>query len=521
MTISNKQQTIATIENALEEKRSAAIGEIVEIIQKLAANASTLSINELADIIGRDPTMVEKVIGSANTIGFKANVQPVLTISQAIHTVGYEKIRNLAIALVFAESTAQNSDSYEQREMAALSVCSGIMAQNLSMAHSGTVEPELVFVCATLRNFGKLLLSSFMIDEFRSAKTRILEMSEDDAFRLEFGITPLEVGAHFLFYTNVPQVILRTFRKVSAETLTRPAKSSDKALIFSALSTTICELIFDENLSPEEFEVALHDTLTNYRECLPIELLTIKDAIVTLEEELSSFNRLMKIPDERSPGSVKLKARQMRKNLPKAPKPMQRKQTVIEIEVAAAEGVAQARIALAKTIEEIASTLDSKDPIDTDAIYQQSAKAIQRSLRLENCLVFIPEQYEENKFSARYGSGALFNKVKNRPLVSLAKSDIFSISIKRKEDILIEDITAGKTRSIIPDWITDNSKTNAFIILPAVNEGKLFAIFFGSVAHGNPISLESEDIKQLREIRRTLAKFKKQAHQDDVSRIAS
>ncbi|MCH6258064.1 HDOD domain-containing protein [Puniceicoccaceae bacterium K14] len=496
MTISKRHNTIATIENALQNKKSAAIGDILEIIQKIASNASSLSINELADLISRDPTMVERVISSANTIAFKASVPPVLTVSQAIHTIGYEKVRNLAVALVFSENATKRNTSYEQRENAALSVCSGLMAKNLSCTNANEIEPEFAFVCATLRNFGKLLLSSFLLREYQRAKSNVSEMGEDEAFIHEFGITSLDLGTHFLRTKNVPNAILQTIKKIPEEILAYPATEKEKPAVLSAISAQVCQIAFDDELSPEDFESSLKDTITFYNACIPLELDTILKALASIEVELSTFNKLMRIPDSLSPGSAKLNARLKvvplpeRANLSDTPLASEDTTEILDLSTA---------------IENLIGIKDSKESKTPSEIYQPVIQAIQNSLSLEDSLAFIPEESDPKKFSARCGSGDLFAKIKNRPLVSLDKEDIFSICMNRKEDILIEDITAGKTLSVIPDWITENSKANSFVVLPCVKDKKLIAILFGAVSNGSPLKINPEKIKQLREIRQTLS----------------
>lgn len=512
MTISPRRRTITTIEKALENKQSAAISDIIKIIQRLAANASNLSINELAALIERDSAMVEKVISAANTIGFKASVPPVLTISQAIHTIGYEKIRNLAIALIFAESTVENTNSYEQREVAALSVCSGMMAQNFLALNADSEDPELVFVCTSLRSFGKLLMSSFLIEDYRKAKTLAKEYDEDTAFENTFGITPLALACHMLQATNVPRKITQTFKLVPDEMLTRPARPDDKILLLANLCTKICELAFDENLSPEQFQTELAQHLELYDHCLPTSPETVMQALVELETEFSDFNKLMEIPARKSPGAIKLKSRIESRELPPTPVvrtvPITTETAERPPEPAAQTEHEQRSDAIAqKAINVLEQAIASEDGVEIQEIYQITIAAIKDCLHLENCLIFVPEEFDPSKLSARFGEGPLFRKIKNRPLLTIENRDIFSISMNRKEDILIEDITAGKTRSIIPNWITDNSETNSFVILPTVNNGNLIAIIFGSVAHGLPIKLQVNDIKHIKQIRRALVGF--------------
>jgi HD-like signal output (HDOD) protein len=65
------RHNISTIEKALLDKRSAAISEIIQIVPKLSSQASSISINDLSELIGRDPSTMEKIISASNTISFK------------------------------------------------------------------------------------------------------------------------------------------------------------------------------------------------------------------------------------------------------------------------------------------------------------------------------------------------------------------------------------------------------------------------------------------------------------------
>ena len=103
--------------------------------------------------------------------------------------------------------------------------------------------------------------------------------------------------------------------------------------------------------------------------------------------------------------------------------------------------------------------------------------------------------------------------------ISKDKADIFSICLARKEDILIQDISAGKIKSVIPAWITDNSNTSSFVILPTLLGKDLIAIILGTVQNERSISLNESDLRRLKIMRMHLATLQKMVEEQEIKTI--
>src|SRR5690606_27748633 len=110
------------------------------------------------------------------------------------------------------EHAGRHSTPFEQRQMAAISLCSGLVAQ-VAAEHAGMIDPELAFVCASLRNFGRLLLGTFMTDDFRDALAEAEKGIGDEAYRARVGLTPFDLGYELLKSANLPGVILNAVKK--------------------------------------------------------------------------------------------------------------------------------------------------------------------------------------------------------------------------------------------------------------------------------------------------------------------
>lgn len=504
------RQTINAVESALADERSAAISEIVQLIQQLAGKAFSISIDDLSQLVGRDPTITAKVVSAANTLGFNPNGIAISTLSEAIHTIGFESIRNLSISLLLAENSGQQANTREQRDVAALCVCSGMIAQRLLRRPNAGANPELLFVCASLRHYGKLLLCTFMLERYRHALALAQETSEEEAFRDVFGLSPLGLARHILGSTNLPKQILRSLREAPPSLLSQPvATPDDEILAVSELAVNISAVAFDERVGPAHFNEALSETLARFASSVPTSMEQVNEALVQVERDISALNRAVGLSERDSPATNKLQARVNGDFLPQSPAlaPARFARTAppksLE-DMSEEERLAFSDSAFAKAAAILRDRLKPGKRVDLAEIFGSVAQAFRKAAELENCLIFVREEFDPNSLSARYGEGPLFDRVKNRPLISPAKGDLFSICLARKEDILIQDTQAGKIRSVIPEWIHSAGDTSSFIILPVNFDAKLFAIIVGTVSNERHIDLKEGDLRHLRSIRAQL-----------------
>ena len=250
------QQTIKRVSDGLEAGEAAGLTEIVELIQQLSGQALNTSVQELAALIGKDVIVTAKVITAANTMGYNPTGVEISTISQAIHVIGFNKIRQLAVSLLLIENAERTLNPTEKREIAALALCSGLLAESVMEKH-GTNNPEHAFICASLRNYGRILMTTFMIEEYRRARSLAMQegASEDEAFNKVFGLTPLELGYHLLESAHLPEPILKSMRALPPDAIRKAAQFPDvELLLLSDLSVKLCEAALRTDLSAEEFE---------------------------------------------------------------------------------------------------------------------------------------------------------------------------------------------------------------------------------------------------------------------------
>lgn len=504
------RQTIAAIETALSDKRTAAISDIIQIVQELASKAASISINELAELIGRDPSITQKIISASNTLAFKVGGDRISAIGEAVHALGFQRIRNLAVSILLVESAAEAMNPYEQREIASLSFCSGLMAQSLTRSQSLPLDPELAYVCSSLRNYGKLLLTSFLIEQYRQAEALSFEIGDAQAFEDIFGIQPLQLGRTLLEISHLPKEITNSFRGVSEKTLAKIADTpEDQLIVMAELCVQVSQVTFDSRVSPDEFEGSVQGVLDNFEESLPVELESISEALVEIESNLDTFTQTIGTPASATPGAEILKARVNGSPLPVPPKQVgpssSKAANVEEMSPDEREAFAEERYqnALARISEE-----SSLPRPDFGRVHSIACEAIREGLGLSGCMIFTPETHEPCVFATRSGLGKLFQEARNRPFVSTRKRDIFGICLNRKEDILIQDVNAGKIRSVIPEWIDTSNRNQSLLILPVESDGTVYSLILGTLDSGS-IQLGKGDHRRLKDLQTLLSDLSK------------
>ena len=284
------EKTIKHVASKLETGEAAGLSEIVELIQHLSTNAFETSVGELATSIGKDVVVTAKVIAAANTIGYNPLGVAVSTITQAIHVIGFNKIRQLAVSLLLVENANRRLNPNEKREIAALALCSGLMAETI-MTERGTCSPEHAFVCASLRNYGRLLMTTFMIDDYRRAKELSqTTLSEDEAFQNIFGLTPLELGHHLLKSANLPDPILKSLRNLPPGAIKDAAENPDLQLLALAdLSVKACELALRSDVSAQEFSFRASALASRSGKVFGLDASGLMGALANTSQQLSEF----------------------------------------------------------------------------------------------------------------------------------------------------------------------------------------------------------------------------------------
>ncbi len=284
------QQTLERARSVLESGRGAALPELLKLIETLSLNLAEVTVSELAELIEKDAVILTRVIAVANTLAHNPGIAPLATLSQAIHQIGYNRIRTIAVSLMLLE-TAGTSTCPEQREAAAIALGSGLVAQGLAL-NRGTHDPELAFACAALRNFGRIIMAAVSPEHAREAVHRTRTHSDAEAYRAVFGLTTVELSRHLLSTGRLPDEVLRTLRDYEPESLHGTVSTFDTRLIGLAdLGERLATLALDAREGPEAFRRKSAELHRRFSRVVPDAADHARPALQYADDRLASYTR--------------------------------------------------------------------------------------------------------------------------------------------------------------------------------------------------------------------------------------
>lgn len=503
-------RTIDRATAAMRKEAIACLPEIVKLMRTLSHKASEVSVPDLAEVIQKDAVILSKVIGAANTLGYNPAAVPVTTVTQAIHVVGYERIRSLAMSLLLVEQTNRSRNADEQREVAALALTAGCIAQ--AAAESRTLlHPEEAFVCASLRNFGRIVMVTCMIDDYREALQLAGEHASDEAFLQIFGLTPLELGHQLLKAADLPEDILITLRALPPEAIANLDTSpSSQMLALTDFSARLAEVALTPDLDAAGFAAKSEELAQRYGAALPgladQALLLIESAAQQLDHFVHTL-RIKSLPT-RTLSRLKLRAAAIDPSgsiKPAEPSPPAAATTTVAPSgsrppLAAAAPVAPPpRLFSWETEFERISALAASSDTTRDALYAAAIDSIQRGLAAPECVLFTAA-VNGIDYRVTHGLGSCFPALAADARARAEERNIFGVCLTRGENILIHHAADPKLAPYLPAWLPERRRLGAFVLLPLVRDNKTRGLVLAGWADARQIVLPPDHVRLIRRL---------------------
>ncbi len=283
------QQTVDRAKAALQSGAAAGLPELLSVLESLSTDYLKVNLDELSVLIEKDGAVLAKVLAAANTLAHNPTIAPVATITQAIHLVGFQRIRSLTVSLMLLENTGGPRNPPEQREAAAAALCAGLFAQSCA-EQLGSVDPDIAFAAATLRHFGYILFPAISLEHTREVAERLKTKPHDIAYRGMFGLTPIELSRRVLSAARLPEEVAATLREFDPD---RPGGVSSK---FETRLTAVAELgsrLAKHALTPcdvsETFLGQARLTARKFDRLLPDACELVEPALLKTDESLQNF----------------------------------------------------------------------------------------------------------------------------------------------------------------------------------------------------------------------------------------
>jgi hypothetical protein len=207
------QHTVARIYAGMDTNRVPMVGQILKVIRDISGKCERMSVGDLVEFIGGEPTMMGRIVTIASSVGYNARGVEINSIHHAISLIGFDQVRTLAISILLLEGAHSETVARANRELAGMSLISGLVAAEICRRRGGS-DPDLAFICGALRNYGRILAATFLAEEYAGVLPPERPGAEE-SFRAVFGLTPLELGRDIMTTRLLPKSILNTMAALS------------------------------------------------------------------------------------------------------------------------------------------------------------------------------------------------------------------------------------------------------------------------------------------------------------------
>lgn len=401
--------------------------EVIRVVQSLTTHVSDVDVSVLADVIQKDPVILAKVLATAQSLGFNATGAVVGSVGQAIHIIGYSRLRSLTLGCLIAQGA--ESASPDHRAVAALAVCSGFVAQ--AAAHQYAVcDPEEAFIFACLRQFGRLMLAAVMPDEYRAA------MAAGGNFDAQcdevFGLSSLEFGRRLLAEENIPPAVLSALRVWGTPHEASEDEVPDHVLALCDFAERLAEAGLSDDPQCEGPVAAdrFAALATHYESALP-DLSALANPIV-------------------SQASVQLRRFLQDRGITSLPGGAVRRfhRRADEVKRPRAAGATSEVPVVLRREEAMARVLESFEACDI-AVFTRVGAAV-----------------DEYRLAA--GSGPFFRSLYPGLSMQATERSLPALCLRRCENILIHDARDPKLAGLLPSWLARTGGPGAFALFPAL-----------------------------------------------------
>lgn len=165
--------------NKLKNQNLPVLGDVVGELNKITGSDEG-DVNQLAEVILRDPNLTSHVLKVANSVHYNYSNAQISTVSRAIVTIGTKGIRAICIASMAMESLLGKTPKERVLALIAQGFHAATQAKNLLRSVEGEEASEEVFIAALLFNLGEM---AFWMTEEPSEENKALHSDSAKARR--------------------------------------------------------------------------------------------------------------------------------------------------------------------------------------------------------------------------------------------------------------------------------------------------------------------------------------------------
>ncbi|HET97315.1 MAG TPA: HDOD domain-containing protein [Desulfurivibrio alkaliphilus] len=183
-------------------------GHVRELISLTQSSRSAAY--ELAQVILKDYSLTNKVLQVVNSAYYSLG-RPVNSISKAVTILGFDAVRDLAMAIALFENFVKSgADKEKISRIMTCSFLSAMQARDLAVDKNLEVAPEEAFICALLHNLGKIIVCVYIPESYARIEKMVAD-GVDEALAVRETLDGLDyqkIGIEVAIFWNLSKNVI-------------------------------------------------------------------------------------------------------------------------------------------------------------------------------------------------------------------------------------------------------------------------------------------------------------------------
>lgn len=499
--------TVAKVAEGMRKEQSTCLPGMLRTIQNLTRRLQDLAVQELSDVIKDDPVLMEKIIKVSNSIGFNPAGIEITSISEAIQVVGFNRIRNLTMSLILFEEAHKNQPSEERREALLACLTSGILSEQLA-AETGTLDPEVAFLGGTLRGFGRILLATYLLDDYQQAEALSEQLTPDGAYREIFGLTPIELSYQLMEASHLSPALLSALQDYHPARHKRELENPEERLLGIAdYGYQLALISIDPEIGQDAYPRLRHALEERYSGIVQPTAEQLERMLKRASKHLRALvvaNGADTFPER---ALSCLQHRVEHKDLPAIPPAAQPPAAAAAPGGAPARSEAPRRPSSANPVltETFKSGIERLEEFAAEEARIRAAaidnvlKVLKSGLAAEEAWVFLRDNRDPDRFQYKSGLGTHTMFLQDKVLRA-REASIFGLCLARAENIFINDVGQPNVKKHIPAWFANNVSLKSFILLVLKHEETVLGLVLVGWRKAGDVTIHPEHTKLVRRL---------------------
>ncbi len=454
-----------------------ALGQTVSRVVQLTSSDDE-AVRNLTYFILSDVALTQKILRLSNTVYYRsASSTPVTTISRAIHLLGFDAIKNSALAMILVDRLSDRKHAKNIHAKLLQALCASLVGREMakrSHYHGG----EEAAIAALFKNLGELLIASHDHALYSDilGLTGSHGLTLQQASMLKLGCSLDLLAESVLKEWQFPDSIIRALAPLPAGALKAPKNRHEWMQIVASFSMEVALLLPRTEGSDDAAAKAL---LSRFGSALDLDREQLERLFNTVTQEIKMLADSMNLPPAAMEATVRPTAASTLHDLPAEfllsaadiePQPTDARH--------ASGKPLKARELLLTGVQDVTQMMACGN-YKVNELILLVLETLYSSMGFRFATICIKAP-KSNQFSARLAIGEDCTARQGGFAFPIASSrNLFHLAMENDADLMIADASTEKIRDLLPDWhkklLPD---ARSFIVLPLVVQKVPLGLFY-------------------------------------------